>query len=151
MDQSPVQLAVRFYDGRITADEITTPNGKSFTLLNLPYYLASKIEDYLNWIIREKGQKLLTSPLGVHESLKSYQTIKQKPIKTIVLNDKHLRILKACEEGPKSGRELIEDVLGLTYQSNNKRTYLTPLIERQLITFTDNTNLKNKEQRYRLT
>jgi predicted AAA+ superfamily ATPase len=82
MDQSPVQLAVRFYDGRITADEITTPNGKSFTLLNLPYYLASKIEDYLNWIIREKGQKLLTSPLGVHESLKSYQTIKQKPIKT---------------------------------------------------------------------
>ena len=151
MDQSPIHLAVRFYDGRITIDEITTPNGKSFTLLNLPYYLASKIEDYLNWVVQEKGQKLLTPTLGVYESRKSYQPKKQKRLKSIALNEKHLRILQACEEGPKSGRELIEDVLGLTSQSNNKIAYLTPLIERQLITFTDNSNLKNKEQRYRLT
>jgi hypothetical protein len=113
--------------------------------------LASKIEDYLNWVVQEKGQKLLTPTLGVYESRKSYQPKKQKALKSIALNEKHLRILQACEEGPKSGRELIEDVLGLTYQSNNKRAYLTPLIERQLITFTDNSNLKNKEQRYRLT
>ncbi len=151
MDQAPIHLAVRFYDGRISTDEIRTPNGKTFTLLNLPYYLASQLESYLNWVIQEKGQKLLTTTYGVSESLKNYQAKKQKPMKSTTLNEKHLRILQACEEGPKSGRELIEEVLGLTYQTNNKRFYLNPLIERKLLTYTDTSNLKNKAQRYRLT
>lgn len=151
MDQSPIALAVRFYDGKINIDEITSPKGKNFTLLSLPYYLASKIEDYLKWILVEKGQKLLMPTYSFLEAPKTYKKTKPKLSKPIELNDKHFRILQACEHGPLSGRELIEEVLGLTYQSNNKRAYLTPLIERKLLTYTDSLNLKNKEQRYQLT
>jgi hypothetical protein len=117
----------------------------------LPYYLASKIEDYLKWVLLEKGQKLLVPNTSFFEAPKNYIKTKPKTPKPIELNNKHFRILQACEHGPKSGRELIEDVLGLTYQSNNNRAYLTPLIERKLLTYTDPLNLKNKEQRYQLT
>jgi predicted AAA+ superfamily ATPase len=151
MDLSPIQLAVRFYDGRISIDDVTTPNGKSFVLLNLPYFLASKIEAYLSWILTSKGQHLLSNNSVMSEAKKIYHVHKLKKQKEIELNSKHFLILKACESGPKTGRELIENVLGLTYQSNNKRTYLAPLIERNLLRYTDTNNLKNKEQRYQLT
>lgn len=48
MDAAPHNLAVRLYNGKIKRDKITSPNGKEFVLLNLPYYLASRIEEYLH-------------------------------------------------------------------------------------------------------
>ncbi|MGJ7031046.1 ATP-binding protein [Niabella hirudinis] len=49
MDAAPHHLSVRLYNGKIKRDKVITPNGKEYTLLNLPYYLASRIEEYLSW------------------------------------------------------------------------------------------------------
>ncbi|KIC92289.1 hypothetical protein HY58_01720 [Flavihumibacter sp. ZG627] len=49
MDQAPHNIAVRLYAGEILHSTITTPSGKIVQLLNLPYYLVSQIENYLQW------------------------------------------------------------------------------------------------------
>jgi predicted AAA+ superfamily ATPase len=49
MDESPQAMAVRFYAGKINSSEVTTPSGKVYHLLNLPYFLASKLQEYLEW------------------------------------------------------------------------------------------------------
>lgn len=49
MDLAPHQMAVRFYAGEIVITEAVTPEGKKYYLLNLPYYLASQTEGYLQW------------------------------------------------------------------------------------------------------
>ena len=49
MDMAPHNIAIRFYAGEILISTITTPNGKTVHLLNLPYYLVSQIEKYLDW------------------------------------------------------------------------------------------------------
>lgn len=54
IDTAPHRLAVRLYNGKIKLDKITTPNGKEYVLLNLPYYLAARIEDYLHWAAEKK-------------------------------------------------------------------------------------------------
>ena len=53
MDKAPHNMAVRFYAGSINITNAITPNGKPFYLLNLPYYLVSKTEDYLQWLSKE--------------------------------------------------------------------------------------------------
>jgi predicted AAA+ superfamily ATPase len=49
MDLAPHNTAVRIYAGDILISTITTPDGKTVHLLNLPYYLVSQIEKYLDW------------------------------------------------------------------------------------------------------
>lgn len=49
MDMASHNIAVRFYGGKILISTITTPAGKTVHLLNLPYYLVSQIEKYLEW------------------------------------------------------------------------------------------------------
>jgi uncharacterized protein len=49
MDMAPHNIAIRFYAGEILISTITTPHGKTVHLLNLPYYLVSQIEKYLEW------------------------------------------------------------------------------------------------------
>jgi predicted AAA+ superfamily ATPase len=49
MDNAPHQTAIRFYPGKVSVDQVKTQNNKSFKLLNLPYYLASLIDHYLDW------------------------------------------------------------------------------------------------------
>ena len=49
MDLVSHQMAVRFYAGEILITEAKTPEGKKYHLLNLPYYLASQTERYLQW------------------------------------------------------------------------------------------------------
>jgi len=51
MDAAPHRYAVRLYGGIFGVDEIKSISGKPFTLLNLPYYLVGKIEDYLKWLV----------------------------------------------------------------------------------------------------
>jgi uncharacterized protein len=51
MDSAPHNLAIRIYSGALNIETITTPTGKNFKLLNLPYYLTGQIEKYLNWMI----------------------------------------------------------------------------------------------------
>ena len=50
MDAAPHALAIRLYAGKLKKDELKTPSGKRFTLLNLPYFLAGKLEAYLEWV-----------------------------------------------------------------------------------------------------
>lgn len=50
MDLAPHDLAVRISAGKIQITTITTPGGKTVHLLNLPYYLVSQIEKYLEWM-----------------------------------------------------------------------------------------------------
>jgi len=49
MDLAPHQMALRFYAGEISITDASTPGGKKYKLLNLPYYLVSQTEYYLQW------------------------------------------------------------------------------------------------------
>ncbi len=50
MDAAPHNIAVRFYAGEVSITNATTPEGKPYHLLNLPYYAVSQIEHYLTWL-----------------------------------------------------------------------------------------------------
>lgn len=50
MDAAPHGMAIRFYAGAINIRDAITPNGKKYKLLNLPYYLVSQTEQYLEWL-----------------------------------------------------------------------------------------------------
>jgi len=43
--------AVRFFGGKYSIEETSTPSGYSFKLLNLPYYLGTQIHQYLAYFI----------------------------------------------------------------------------------------------------
>src|SRR3990167_2061351 len=47
MDSAKHNKAVRLYAGDINYSKVITPKGKSFFLINLPYYLASQVYQYL--------------------------------------------------------------------------------------------------------
>lgn len=49
MDLAPHTMAVRVYGGKLSIDTVTTPKGKEFKLLNLPYFLSFKMYEYLGW------------------------------------------------------------------------------------------------------
>ncbi len=49
MDKVEHPLAVRLYRGPLEITEAATIQGKKFKLLNLPYFLAGKIGDYISW------------------------------------------------------------------------------------------------------
>lgn len=56
MDRCPHRYAVRLYSGPLDVQETETPAGKPFRLLNLPYFLASRIPDYLDWLTEEEAR-----------------------------------------------------------------------------------------------
>ncbi len=43
--------AVRFYGGEFRIEKHTTPGGKPYLLMNLPYYLGTKLPDYIEYFI----------------------------------------------------------------------------------------------------
>lgn len=47
MESTNHSTAIRLYAGHIQTDSLTTPSGKAFTLLSLPYYAVCKLDDYL--------------------------------------------------------------------------------------------------------
>lgn len=50
MDLSPSTLAIRLYQGQPAVDLVKTVSGKTYSLLSLPYFLGSRLEDYVsNW------------------------------------------------------------------------------------------------------
>jgi uncharacterized protein len=53
MDQTSHKLAIRFYAGNLHLTEATTPEGKTYHLLSLPYYLVSQTEKYIAWLKRK--------------------------------------------------------------------------------------------------
>jgi len=56
MDNINHNMAIRFYSGELHISKVVTPEKKTYFLLNLPYFLVSKIEDYLKWFEVEIGK-----------------------------------------------------------------------------------------------
>jgi uncharacterized protein len=52
MDLCPHKYAIRIYSGKLSIDNLRTPNGKEFYLLNLPIYLTGQIDNYLKWFLQ---------------------------------------------------------------------------------------------------
>ena len=53
MDMAPHNMAIRFCASKINITKILTPAGTVYFLLTLPYFLASKINEYLPWFEEE--------------------------------------------------------------------------------------------------
>ena len=51
LDVSEADFAVRLYAGKLQLEEQKTPGGKSFKLLNLPYFLSGKLKEYLDYYV----------------------------------------------------------------------------------------------------
>lgn len=51
IDQAPHDYAVRIYGGEFKIESTKTRKGKKFQLMNLPYYLGTFIDDYLDYFI----------------------------------------------------------------------------------------------------
>jgi hypothetical protein len=51
MDRTEHPFAVRLYRGPLGVADAATIQGKNFKLLNLPYFLAGKISDYISWFV----------------------------------------------------------------------------------------------------
>ncbi len=153
MDLSPLHFAIRFYAGSRQLDKLRTTRGKAFYLLSLPYFLASRIEPYIDWLIQEVGEFADADDLQVEEGKKAYG--RTRPLEKLwtpeTLTPKHIQLLSLCAGGPQKGKTLLEDGLGLTYQSRNKREYLKPLKDLGLLDFTIRDNEKSKQQRYCIT
>jgi uncharacterized protein len=49
MDRCDHPYAIRIYGGELRVDTIKTRTGKSYKLLNLPYFLSGWLDQYLNW------------------------------------------------------------------------------------------------------
>ena len=47
MDETPHNIAVRVWSQPFSIDEVTTPNGKKFMLLNLPFYYVGHLNEIL--------------------------------------------------------------------------------------------------------
>jgi predicted AAA+ superfamily ATPase len=49
LDHSDSDFAVRLFAGKIQLETHRTPAGKTFKLLNLPYYLSGRLKEYLDF------------------------------------------------------------------------------------------------------
>jgi predicted AAA+ superfamily ATPase len=50
IEGAPHSHSLRFYGGELVLSKVRTPSGREFSLLNLPYFLASQTEAYLKWM-----------------------------------------------------------------------------------------------------
>ena len=53
MDMAPHTMALRFYAGKLSITKALTQGGKTYHLLNLPYYLVSQTDSYLQWFQKQ--------------------------------------------------------------------------------------------------
>jgi len=52
IDRADHALGVRIYSGPLKVEDAITRSGKKFKLLNLPFYLTHRLEDYLTWLTK---------------------------------------------------------------------------------------------------
>ena len=55
MDEANHPFAVRVYGGTLMVTDVTTAAGKNYKLLNLPYYLMSQLDAYLDLFTKDKA------------------------------------------------------------------------------------------------
>ncbi|KWW26808.1 MAG: putative ATPase (AAA+ superfamily) [bacterium P3] len=51
MDNAPHNIAVRVWSGKHSVDDVTTPSGKSFKLVNIPFYYVGQINAILSKLL----------------------------------------------------------------------------------------------------
>ncbi len=51
MDESKEEVALRLWNGPMTSDSVTTQNGKTFTLYNIPLYYAGSLRKFLDSVM----------------------------------------------------------------------------------------------------
>jgi predicted AAA+ superfamily ATPase len=55
MDECPHYFAVRLYAGNFDIVPAKTYSGKAFLLMNLPYYLGTRLKAYIQWFVDQHG------------------------------------------------------------------------------------------------
>ncbi len=55
MDVCPHNIAIRLLGNKLCTEQATTRSGKTFHLLNLPYFCASKLDQYLDWFVAQSN------------------------------------------------------------------------------------------------
>jgi len=51
IDRASHDYAIRIYGGKFLIENAITPSGKSYMLMNMPYYLGTKIPEYIKYFI----------------------------------------------------------------------------------------------------
>jgi len=46
--------AIRIYGGNLSVEKAISPNKKNYLLMNLPYYLGTRLPEYLDWFVTQK-------------------------------------------------------------------------------------------------
>jgi len=49
---APHDFAIRFLGNKVKIEKSQTRKGKTFTLLNLPYFTVSDIDNYVAWAMK---------------------------------------------------------------------------------------------------
>lgn len=55
IELSEHSYAIRMYAGEFKVEEHTTPNGKHYYLMNLPYYLGTKLKESIDCFVSHYG------------------------------------------------------------------------------------------------
>ncbi len=55
IDAAPHEYAVRIYGGQFCVEKTKTPSGKQYLLMNLPYYLGTKLMEYVEWFVKNNN------------------------------------------------------------------------------------------------
>ena len=55
MDRADHPYAIRMLANRFSLEEAKTPGGTPYYLMNLPYYLASRLPEYAEWMVKQRG------------------------------------------------------------------------------------------------
>jgi uncharacterized protein len=155
LDHSPLNFGIRLYHGEISIDKIKTSSGKPIYLFNFPYFLAAQIENYIPWILNQLAE-LDKERFEVREAFVAYgdsatKTKKSKILKIENLKAKHYKILQSLANHPRSGKDLLEEVIGLSDQSKNRHAYIKSLMDLGLLEWTEPENIISKTQAYQLT
>ena len=58
VERSDHPYAVRLGAGKFNVEKVKTPGGTQYLLMNLPYYLACKLPEYLKWFVKNYPEKL---------------------------------------------------------------------------------------------
>jgi uncharacterized protein len=151
MEQSNINFALRFYAGELKLDKIETANGKEFYLLNLPYFLASKTEFYIKWLLKtipKEETNMVNEPKSIYKKEKKHE---QVATTLEELTNEHKQVLNFCKIKPRKSKEILVDCLDLSFQTRNKRIYINSLVDLSLLEWTEKENPKSRTQKYRLT
>ena len=62
-----------------------------------------------------------------------------------------IKVLNACVKEAKSARFLLETILGVSFQTHNKRKFIQPLLAKGYLAQTQTENKKSRLQTYQIT